>query len=37
MAWEIDPSHSSVEFSVIHLMINTVKGRFPELSGTIPS
>ena len=35
MAWEIDPAHSTVEFCVIHLMINTVKGRFPELSGTI--
>ncbi len=35
MAWEIDPSHSSVEFSVVHLMITNIKGRFPEVSGTI--
>lgn len=35
MAWEIDPFHSLVEFSVAHLMINVVKGRFPELHGTI--
>jgi polyisoprenoid-binding protein YceI len=35
MVWEIDPSHSSVEFSVVHLMIANVKGRFPEVSGTV--
>ena len=35
MAWEIDPAHSLVEFSIIHLMINTVKGRFLEWNGTI--
>lgn len=27
-AWAVDPSHSSVEFSVKHLMIATVRGRF---------
>lgn len=26
--WQLDPSHSSVEFSVKHLMIATVKGSF---------
>ncbi|MBO0795191.1 MAG: YceI family protein [Ktedonobacteraceae bacterium] len=35
MAWEIDPMHSTVEFSVRHLMINTVKGHFPNVRGTI--
>ena len=35
MAWEIDPFHSLVEFSVSHLMISTVKGRFNDLRGTI--
>ncbi|QBD79551.1 polyisoprenoid-binding protein [Ktedonosporobacter rubrisoli] len=35
MAWEIDPSHTLVEFAVVHLMINTVKGRFTDISGTI--
>jgi polyisoprenoid-binding protein YceI len=35
MAWEIDPFHSLVEFSVSHLMISTVKGRFNHLRGTI--
>ena len=33
--WKIDPIHSSVEFSVRHLMISTVKGRFADVSGTV--
>jgi polyisoprenoid-binding protein YceI len=33
--WTIDASHSLVEFSVKHLMISTVKGRFGEVQGTI--
>lgn len=33
--WSIDPSHTLVEFSVRHMMVSTVKGRFPELSGSI--
>ena len=35
MAWEIDPTHSLVEFSVAHLMISVVKGRFTDVSGSI--
>jgi polyisoprenoid-binding protein YceI len=35
MAWLIDHTHSLVEFSVTHLMISTVKGRFSQLNGTI--
>ncbi|GAC1365588.1 MAG: YceI family protein [Ktedonobacteraceae bacterium] len=35
MAWEIDPTHSLVEFSVAHLMISIVKGRFSDLKGTL--
>ncbi|RDB46327.1 YceI family protein [Tsukamurella tyrosinosolvens] len=31
----VDPVHSSVEFSVRHLMVSKVKGRFDEFSGTI--
>src|SRR5215831_17780030 len=31
----LDPPHTSVEFGVRHLMINTVKGKFPEVTGTI--
>jgi polyisoprenoid-binding protein YceI len=26
--WEVDPDHSSIEFSVTHLMINRIKGVF---------
>jgi len=33
--WQIDPAHSLVEFSVRHMMVSTVKGRFTRLSGTI--
>jgi polyisoprenoid-binding protein YceI len=33
--WDIDPSHSSVEFSVRHMMVSTVKGRFPKVSGAV--
>ena len=33
--WEIDPSHSSVEFSVRHMMFSRVKGRFTSFRGTI--
>jgi polyisoprenoid-binding protein YceI len=32
--WTIDPVHSHVEFSVRHLMISTVKGRFAGVQGT---
>jgi polyisoprenoid-binding protein YceI len=34
-AWELDPAHSSVEFSVKHMMMTTVRGRFKELSATL--
>src|SRR5439155_3904267 len=34
-AWQIDPSHSLVEFSVRHMMVSTVKGRFTGVGGTI--
>lgn len=33
--WQIDPAHSLVEFSVRHMMVSTVKGRFTGVSGTI--
>jgi|1186.fasta_scaffold42576_1 polyisoprenoid-binding protein YceI len=31
--WNVDPSHSSVEFGIRHLMITTVRGRFREFDG----
>ena len=33
--YTIDPTHSSVEFSVKHMMITTVKGRFGDVQGTL--
>lgn len=35
MPWQIDPTHTSVEFAVRHLMVTTVKGTFRKVSGTI--
>lgn len=32
MQWNIDPAHTSIEFSVKHLGIATVKGRFKKFS-----
>ena len=33
--WNIDPVHSDVSFSVRHMMVSKVKGRFGSFSGTI--
>lgn len=33
--WVLDPSHSLVEFSVKHMMIATVKGRFSKFEGAL--
>ena len=33
--WAVDPSHSTVGFSVKHLGIATVRGRFEEFDGTL--
>src|SRR5690606_37917084 len=33
--WQLDPTHSSVEFSVKHMMITTVRGRFKTISATL--
>lgn len=33
--WQLDPVHTSVDFSVRHLMIASVKGSFDELAGSI--
>jgi polyisoprenoid-binding protein YceI len=34
-SWTLDTTHTLVEFSVRHMMITTVKGRFGEVSGSI--
>ena len=33
--WEIDPAHSSVQFSVRHMMVSNVRGEFSKLSGKV--
>jgi polyisoprenoid-binding protein YceI len=35
MQWQIDPSHSLIEFSVKHMMITTVRGQFTQFEGTL--
>lgn len=32
--WQIDPMHSSAQFSVRHLGVSTVRGAFTKVSGT---
>lgn len=34
-SWTIDPVHSVVSFSVEHMMISDVKGRFHDVQGTV--
>jgi len=34
-AWDIDVSHSSIQFRIKHLMISNVRGAFDEFSGNI--
>src|SRR6201993_4195296 len=33
--WAIDPVHSSINFSVRHLMVSKVRGKFEKFGGTI--
>lgn len=33
MAWNIDPTHSQVTFSVKHMMVSTVRGNFKVFGG----
>ena len=35
MSWKVDPSSSSIEFSIQHLMVTTVRGRFESFDGTL--
>ena len=35
MQWTIDPSHSHLDFSVKHMGISTVRGRFKKFTATI--
>lgn len=33
--YQVDPAHSTIGFSIAHLVINEVKGRFGEFTGTL--
>lgn len=33
MKWTLDPSHSSIEFTVKHMALTSVRGRFTKFSG----
>lgn len=33
--WNIDPAHSTIEFSTKHMMFTTVRGRFKEFRGQL--
>jgi polyisoprenoid-binding protein YceI len=33
--YNLDPAHSDVAFSIEHLVINTVQGRFKDLAGSV--
>jgi polyisoprenoid-binding protein YceI len=35
ITYELDPAHSSVHFSVRHMMLSNVRGEFTKPSGTI--
>ena len=35
MTWNIDSAHTNVGFSVRHMMISKVHGRFSDVVGTI--
>jgi polyisoprenoid-binding protein YceI len=35
MAWTIDMAHSQINFTVRHMMISNVRGRFEKFSGTV--
>ena len=33
--WELDPAHTTATFTVRHLMVSNVEGRFEKVSGTV--
>ncbi len=35
MSWKIDSAHSQISFSVRHMMISNVHGRFEDFNGTV--
>ncbi|MBK9637875.1 MAG: YceI family protein [Bacteroidetes bacterium] len=37
IVWNVDPTHTSVKFSVTHLMVSEVEGNFKTYSGKVES
>lgn len=35
MSWKIDTAHTQIQFSVRHMMISNVRGRFENVTGTV--
>lgn len=35
MTWQIDPAHSEINFTVRHMMISNVRGRFEKFTGVV--
>jgi len=35
MSWKIDPAHSEINFTVRHMMISNVRGRFEKFDGLV--
>ena len=35
MSWKIDPTHTQIEFTVKHMMIAKVRGRFETFEGSV--
>jgi polyisoprenoid-binding protein YceI len=33
--WTLDPAHTSVQFSVRHMMVSNVRGEFAKVAGTV--
>ena len=33
--WEIDPAHTSIGFTIRHMMVSNVRGHFGKFSGTV--
>ena len=33
--WQIDPGSTYVQFGIRHMGVSTVRGRFPDIAGTI--
>ena len=35
LTWDIDPAHSTIDFSVRHMMVSNVRGQFRKFTGSV--